>query len=67
MLLFQPGTPNPIAGLSVVDLEEAINGNPNSVELQPPQDLLRRYYVSLYLKYCYNIVIVLLTFAFIKL
>ncbi|XP_021935063.1 venom dipeptidyl peptidase 4-like [Zootermopsis nevadensis] len=37
----KPGTPNPTAGLSVVDLEEAINGNPNSVELQPPQELLQ--------------------------
>jgi uncharacterized membrane protein len=44
--LFQPGTPNPIAGLSVIDLEEAIKGNPNSIQLQPPQDLLHRYYVS---------------------
>lgn len=44
--LFQPGTPNPIAGLSVIDLEEAIKGNANSIQLQPPQDLLHRYYIS---------------------
>jgi hypothetical protein len=41
VLLFQPGTPNPTAGLNVVDLEEAINGNPNTIELKPPTDLLR--------------------------
>jgi hypothetical protein len=48
LLLFQPGTRNPIAGLRVVDLE-AIKVNPNSVQLQPAQDLLQRYYVSQYL------------------
>lgn len=37
----KPGTPNPTVGLSVVDLEEAINGNLNRIELQPPQDLLQ--------------------------
>jgi hypothetical protein len=31
--LFQPGAPNAIAGLSMIDLEEAIKGNPNSVQL----------------------------------
>ena len=41
ILLLQPGTPNPTAGLSVVDLEEAINGNPNTLELQIPPDLLQ--------------------------
>jgi hypothetical protein len=41
ILLFQPGTPNPTAGLSVVDLEKAINGNPNNIELQIPPDLLQ--------------------------
>ena len=41
ILLFQPGTPNPTAGLNVVDLEEAINGNPNRMELQAPPDLLQ--------------------------
>jgi len=40
ILLFQPGTPNPTASLNVVDLEEAINGNPNSIELQPLPGLL---------------------------
>jgi len=41
ILLFQPGTPNPTVGLNVVDLEEAINGNLNNIELQPPLDLLQ--------------------------
>jgi hypothetical protein len=41
VLLFQPGTPNPTAGLNVVDLEEAINGNPNTIELQSPPELLQ--------------------------
>jgi hypothetical protein len=44
--LFQPGTPNPTAELSVINLEDAIKRNPISVQLQPPQDLLKRYYVS---------------------
>jgi hypothetical protein len=42
---FQPGTPNPIAELSMINLEDAINGKPISVQLQPPQDLLKRYYI----------------------
>jgi uncharacterized membrane protein len=41
ILVFQPGTPNPTAGLSVVDLVEAINGNPNTLELHIPPDLLQ--------------------------
>jgi len=40
ILLFQPGTPNPTAGLNVVDLDEAINGNPNTIELPPLPGLL---------------------------
>jgi len=40
ILLFQPGTPNPTAGLNVVDLEEAINGNRNTINLQPLPNLL---------------------------
>lgn len=36
----KPGTPNPTAGLNVVDLDEAINGNPNTIELPPLSGLL---------------------------
>jgi hypothetical protein len=42
ILMFQPGTPNPTAGLNVVDLEEALNGKPHTIELEPLPDLLKR-------------------------